>query len=133
MSLNSRGSRSRRAFGFAHEIVRELQAAVMVSGKGRFMSAHFTLETFPSEDTFASTGTPEDPAVFCARFFRCRGLLYFVACRVLGGPKGAVDALDNCFLTASQHPPRFEYEGAFRSWLLRVLIDEALLILYAAH
>ena len=30
---------------------------------------------------------------------------------------------------ASRNPPRFEYEGAFRSWQVRVLIDEALVIL----
>jgi hypothetical protein len=33
------------------------------------------------------------------------------------------------WITASCDPPKFEYEGAFRSWLLRILIDEALIIL----
>lgn len=32
-------------------------------------------------------------------------------------------------LAASGNTPRFEYEGAFRSWLVRVLIDEALVLL----
>ena len=70
----------------------------------------------------------EDPAEFRARFSRCYRLLHFIACRVLGGPEQADDAIENCRRTASRHPPRFEYEGAFRSWLLRVLIDEALAI-----
>jgi hypothetical protein len=34
-----------------------------------------------------------------------------------------------CWLTASRNPPRFEYEGEFRRWLVRVLIDEASAIL----
>ena len=52
-----------------------------------------------------------------------------IACRVLGSDEGAADAVQNCFVTASRNLPTFESEGAFRSWLLRVLIDEALLIL----
>ena len=71
----------------------------------------------------------EHPSVFEVRFSRCRRLLHFTACRVLGGPERAEDAVENCGLTASRNPPQFEYEGAFRSWLVRVLIDEALAIL----
>jgi DNA-directed RNA polymerase specialized sigma24 family protein len=71
----------------------------------------------------------EDPAVFQIRFSRCRRLLHFIAARILGGSELAEDAVENCRLTASRNPPRFEYESAFRSWLLRVLIDEALAIL----
>jgi DNA-directed RNA polymerase specialized sigma24 family protein len=70
----------------------------------------------------------EDPTVFDARFSRCRGLLHFIACRVLGGTERAEDSVQNCWLTASRNPPRFEHEGAFRSWLLRIVIDEALVI-----
>jgi len=66
--------------------------------------------------------------VFDARFSRCRRSLYFVARRVLGSLEGCEDAVQNCLLTASRNPPRFEDEGAFGSWLLRILIDEALLI-----
>ena len=71
----------------------------------------------------------EHPAVFASRFSRCQRLLHFIACRVLGSPERAEDAIESCWLRASRDPPRFEYEGAFRSWLLRVLIDEALAIL----
>jgi Sigma-70 region 2 len=73
-----------------------------------------------------------NPVVFDDRFSRCRRLLYFMARRVLGDSEGAEEAeeaMQNCFLTASRNPPRFEHEGAFRRWLLRILIDEALLIL----
>jgi DNA-directed RNA polymerase specialized sigma24 family protein len=71
----------------------------------------------------------EDPDIFHTRFSRCRRLLHFVAGRVLGGPERTEDVVENCWLKASRNPPRFEYEGAFRSWLVRVLIDEALAIL----
>ena len=69
--------------------------------------------------------TPEHSAVFDQWFSRCHRLLHFTACRVLGGPDGADLAVRNCWLTASSDPPRFDREGAFRSWLLRILIDEA--------
>jgi DNA-directed RNA polymerase specialized sigma24 family protein len=68
-------------------------------------------------------------AVFNDWFSRSRGLLHFLACRVLGGPERAEVAIENCRLTASRKLRRFDREGAFRSWLVRVLITEALAIL----
>jgi len=53
------------------------------------------------------------------------GLLDFIACRVLRDKKRAQIAIHNCWQAAARNPPRFEFEGAFRSWLARVLIDEA--------
>jgi DNA-directed RNA polymerase specialized sigma24 family protein len=78
-------------------------------------------------------GTIEDQAMFNAHFLRCRKLLVFIASCVLGGSEGTDEALQNCWFTASRNPPRFEHEGAFRSWLVRVLIDEALAILREAQ
>ena len=73
---------------------------------------------------------PQKAAVaFHVRFWRCYRLLHFIACRILGSPKQADDAVENWWLTASRNPPQFEYDGEFRIWLLRVLIDEALAIL----
>ena len=78
---------------------------------------------------FITTGSlKEDPAVFHARFRRFYRLQHFIACRVLGGPERADDAIENCWLRASRNSPQFKYKGAFRSWLIRVLIDEALAI-----
>jgi DNA-directed RNA polymerase specialized sigma24 family protein len=53
-------------------------------------------------------------------------VLYRVAYRVLENHQEAKEAVRNCLLAASSNAPRFENEGAFRSWLVRVLIDEAL-------
>ena len=78
--------------------------------------------------TSYTNGQEEDAAVFHARFWRCHRVLHFLACRVLGGPEHADDAVENCWLTASQTPSRFENDGAFRGWLVRILIDEALAI-----
>lgn len=65
---------------------------------------------------------------FDARFSRCYGLLQFVARRILGSSESAGKAIENCRVKASQNPPDFEQEDAFRSWLVRVLIDEALAV-----
>lgn len=66
---------------------------------------------------------------FHKRFLRSRGLLCLIASRVLDGGEGVDEAVENCFLTAIRNPQEFESEGSFRSWLLRILIDEALQIL----
>jgi DNA-directed RNA polymerase specialized sigma24 family protein len=66
--------------------------------------------------------------VFNFRFSRCRKMLFFLACRVLGSPEQVHDVMENCKIAASRNPPIFESEGAFRSWLVRILIDEALAI-----
>jgi len=73
--------------------------------------------------------SPEHAQGFAYRFSRYRPLLYSLACRVLGGPENAKDAIERCWLMGSCNPPQFEYEGAFRSWLARILIQEALAIL----
>lgn len=83
-----------------------------------------------TNDLLAVNGPQEEPAVFDTRFSRCFRLLHFVACHILGGPERAHDAIEGCRLTASRNPPRFEYEGEFRRWLVRILVDEALGILW---
>ena len=71
----------------------------------------------------------EQSTIFFQRFLRSYRLLDFIACRVLGDEGRAPVAVQNCWRTASRNPPHFKYEGAFRSWLVRILIDEALAIL----
>jgi RNA polymerase sigma-70 factor (ECF subfamily) len=80
-------------------------------------------------DLLIANGRDKDLAAFRVRFWRSYGVMHFIACRVLGGPERADDAVEKCWLKASRNPPRFEYEGTFRGWLVRVLIDEALAIL----
>jgi RNA polymerase sigma-70 factor (ECF subfamily) len=60
---------------------------------------------------------------------RYRRALSLVAYRVLGNHEEAEEAVQNCLRTVADNVPRFEHEGAFRCWLVRVLIDEAVLLL----
>jgi RNA polymerase sigma-70 factor (ECF subfamily) len=62
-------------------------------------------------------------------FSRYRNVLSLVAYRVLGNHAEAEDAVQNCLRTVSDKVTKFEHEGAFRCWLVRVLIDEAVTIL----
>jgi hypothetical protein len=78
-------------------------------------------------DKVATPSLPEQVS-FDIRFSRCRPLLFHIARRVLNDERGVDEAVRNCFLSGSRADPGFTSEGAFRSWLLRVLIDEALLI-----
>jgi len=67
---------------------------------------------------------------FYVRASRYRGLLHFVAYRVLGNPDRADIAVENCLFSASHRVTAFDCEGAFRSWLVRIAIDQALAILH---
>jgi Sigma-70 region 2 len=89
------------------------------------------MSQLPSEDEVEIVSRSQNNLkTFDVLFSRYRRVLSFVACRVLGDLKDAQDAVENSFLTASYRMPPFEDEGAFRSWLVRVLLDEALLILH---
>ena len=69
----------------------------------------------------SSTGKADDVGQRVdIRLFRYEGVLSFVAHRVLNNHLEAEDAVRNCLKTASSTVPRFESEGAFRSWLVRV-------------
>ena len=67
------------------------------------------------------------------RASRYRRLLHSVAHRVLGNPERADIAVHNCLYSASRHATAFDCEGAFRSWLVRIAIDEALAILHGRN
>jgi DNA-directed RNA polymerase specialized sigma24 family protein len=83
----------------------------------------------PAPQEQISNTLREDPTIFRARFWRSSRILHIIAGRILDEPEQAKKAVENCWHSAAAHAPRFEYEGAFRSWLVRVLIDEALVLL----
>jgi DNA-directed RNA polymerase specialized sigma24 family protein len=70
----------------------------------------------------------DNESAFSQQFSRCRELLYFIALRILNCAEEAEAAVRNCRLTASRNLQRFQSEGAFKSWLVRILIDEATLL-----
>jgi hypothetical protein len=93
----------------------------------------------PTAECFEQIGIPdvgsrlqpdgkENEIFFDQRFSRCRKLLYFVAHRILNCAEEAEAAVKNCRLTASRNLQKFQSEGAFKSWLVRILIDEATLL-----
>jgi DNA-directed RNA polymerase specialized sigma24 family protein len=61
-------------------------------------------------------------------FARSRPLLHLIACRILGDSERADLTVRNSRLRASRNSPIFSQQGEFRSWLLRILINEALAI-----
>jgi DNA-directed RNA polymerase specialized sigma24 family protein len=92
------------------------------------MGVNTSLRLHTSENILMPNGLRQQSALFEVRFLRCYKMLHFLACRVLGSSEQAHEVVESCRVTASRNPPTFEYEGAFRSWLVRILIDEALAI-----
>jgi DNA-directed RNA polymerase specialized sigma24 family protein len=66
-------------------------------------------------------------------FSRCRNTLHYVAELILKDSEMAEHAVQNCRQKASRNLPGFEREGEFRGWIVRVLIDEALIISTARY
>src|SRR5215469_13738067 len=89
-------------------------------GTGRVFD-RYSLEGTTSGGRFLQERSTE----FDARFSRCCNLLHFIARRILGDSEEIENVIENCRLGASQSSLEFEQEGAFRSWLIRILIDEA--------
>ena len=75
-------------------------------------------------------GSADRSMSFYVRASRYRGLLHFVVYRVLGNPERADIAVENCLFSASHRVTAFDCEGALRSWLVRIAIDQALAILH---
>ena len=61
---------------------------------------------------------------------RCHRTLHHIAKLILGSSEMAASAVERCRVRAFEDSPSFEREGPFRSWIFRVLIDEALLIVH---
>jgi DNA-directed RNA polymerase specialized sigma24 family protein len=100
---------------------------IQIQRKGPMgVNTNFRLHT--SENILMSNDLRQQSAIFEVRFLRCHEMLRFLARRVLGSSEQVHEVVENCKITASRNPPTFEYEGAFRSWLARILIDEALAI-----
>jgi hypothetical protein len=70
----------------------------------------------------------EKQNTFDLQFSHSCELLHFIARRILNCVEEAEEAVKNCRLTASRNLPGFSSEGAFKSWLVRILIDEATLL-----
>ncbi len=70
----------------------------------------------------------EQRAEFEGRFSRCRNSLYFLAWGALGSVGEAEQAMENCYRKARSQPKRFASDGEFGSWMIRLLINEIVLV-----
>jgi DNA-directed RNA polymerase specialized sigma24 family protein len=70
----------------------------------------------------------EQKTEFEGRFSRCRNSLYFLAWGALGSVGEAEQAMENCYRRACGQPKRFASDGEFGSWVIRLLIDEIVLV-----
>jgi len=93
------------------------------------MEGKTTWKVALSDNVLVSNGLRGDEEAFNALFSRHRRLLYSLAFRVLQNHEEAEDAVQNSLLRAFRNLPRLECQGAFRSWLARILVNEALGIL----
>jgi RNA polymerase sigma-70 factor, ECF subfamily len=76
-----------------------------------------------------SDGLQGDRNAFEILFSRYRPILYRLAQRILRNHEESEDAVQNCSLVAFRKMETFKYEGAFRGWLARILVNEAITIL----
>ena len=74
---------------------------------------------------FENQGLKEE---FEGRFSRCRNSLYFLAWGTLGNVEEAEEALENCYRKARRNARRFNSDGEFGSWMIRMLINEVVLV-----
>ena len=64
------------------------------------------------------------------RFSSCTGMLRLIAERVLNGAEDVEEAMQRSYEAASSQRRRFRSEGEFRRWLVRTVLNEALMILH---
>jgi len=83
----------------------------------------------------ASTATESGRLVdgeqkFDEHFDQCSNSLRLIAERVLEGDEEVDNAMRRCSDAAAGQRRRFANDGEFRSWLVRTLLSEALMILH---
>jgi RNA polymerase sigma-70 factor, ECF subfamily len=87
------------------------------------------VQVHPDDSKLISDGLQGDRDAFEILFSRYRPILYRLAQRILRNHEESEDAVQNCSLAAFRRMSSFKYEGAFRSWLARILVNEAITIL----
>jgi RNA polymerase sigma factor (sigma-70 family) len=83
----------------------------------------------PDDSALISRAMNGDEEAQNELFSRYYSFLYYLACRVLGGREDAQDVVQNCMLRAVRNLQQFNNDGAFRSWLSRILVNEAITLL----
>jgi DNA-directed RNA polymerase specialized sigma24 family protein len=91
------------------------------------------MEILPEQSEAEQSGSRDHSNRFDEWFPRCRKTLHDTACLILGNPEMAARAVQSSWAKAHRNPPGFQTEGPFRSWILRILIREALSIFCQIH
>lgn len=73
-------------------------------------------------------GKEQQMVEFEGRFSRCRESLYFLAWGTLGNVGEAEEAMENCYRKARREARRFNSDSEFGSWMIRMLINEVVLV-----
>jgi len=79
-----------------------------------------------NDNNLISRGLQGDQESLRVLFTRYRRLLYILAQRVVRNHEEAEDAVQSCLLLAYRNLSNVKYHSSFRSWLVRILINEAL-------
>jgi len=78
----------------------------------------------------AASGRWNDKELILRECLRYRALLRQIAERLLDGHGDADAAVDRCIVAAAKTRVPMHSRGEFRSWVLRLVIDEALQLLH---
>jgi RNA polymerase sigma-70 factor, ECF subfamily len=97
--------------------------------KDKNANEHSEVGTHLDDSKLISDGLQGDRDAFEILFSRYRPILYRLAQRMLRNHEESEDAVQNCSLAAFRKMKSFKCEGAFRSWLARILVNEAITIL----
>jgi DNA-directed RNA polymerase specialized sigma24 family protein len=81
------------------------------------------LQSTVNDDALTSIGLSGKRKSFDTLFARHRRLLHSLAFHILRNHEDAKEAVQNC-LVSIRNVPEFERQGAFRSWLVRILVSE---------
>jgi RNA polymerase sigma-70 factor (ECF subfamily) len=99
--------------------------------KDKNANEHIEMEAHLDDSRLVSDGLQGNRDAFEILFSRYRPILYRLAQRILRNHEESEDAVQNCSLAAFRKLKGFKYEGAFRSWLVRILVNESITILRA--
>lgn len=105
------------------------EAKVQEMLKAKNANVHSEAESHLDDSKLVSDGLQGNGDAFEILFSRYRPILYRLAHRILRNHEEAEDAVQNSSLAAFRKLKSFKYEGAFRSWLARILVNEAITIL----
>jgi RNA polymerase sigma-70 factor (ECF subfamily) len=107
------------------------QAKVRSRFKDKNSNEPIEMEAHLDDSKLVSDGLHGNRDAFEILFSRYRPILYRLAQRILRNHEESEDAVQNCSLAAFRKLKSFNYEGAFRSWLARILVNESITILRA--